>query len=79
MSLFCYSTNCSRGCCNWYGYCPELYSTYSYDSYYTKCWNYYSSSTGGTIGGAIGGAIAGVIILIIIICVCYRRRQQAAL
>ena len=76
--MSCYTYNCLSGCCNYYGYCPESYSSYSYNSYYTSCWYYYDdySSTANiaTIAGAVVGAVIGVIVVLMII--LYLRNRQ---
>lgn len=76
--MSCYTYNCQSGCCNYYGYCPENYSSLSYNYFYTTCWYYYDdySSTANiaTIAGAVVGAVMGAIVVLMI--VCYIRNRQ---
>lgn len=69
--------NCTSGCCNAYGSCPEDYAgAYWVNSSYKNCKYYYNETM--TLYIYIGAGIAGIwllAILIAIICYCYRKHK----
>ena len=77
--MSCYDYNCYYNCCNYYGYCPEYYSSFSYNSYYTSCWYYYNNTNTGGIAGGVTAGIIVAIILVILFCYCYKQRQNQQL
>ena len=69
----CNDQNCSQGCCNTYGDCPQ--TQYSSSSL-SKCKYYYTDSKpldGGSIAGVVVGPIIGLIIIIVLIVCCCKR------
>ena len=74
----CKYMNCTSGCCNSVGTCPEDYSSAYYSSNYSDCMHYYNQRSI-NIGILIGAAIGGLWILSIIIAICcwYSRKKQA--
>ena len=76
----CTDQNCSQGCCNVYGNCPQ--TSYSSSSL-SKCKYYYSQSQpldSGSTAGVIAGPIIGFIIIFIIIVCCIKKcREKKAL
>ena len=73
--MTCYYTNCIHNCCNYYGTCPEDYSTLTYSSLYTSCYYYYGTNVGAIAGGVVAGVIVAIIV-VVVICYCYRKRQS---
>ena len=78
----CYDNNCVKDCCNYYGYCPEDYSSIYYGSEYTECHYYYSDTTmnGGSIAGIVVGIACFVFIFVVILLAvrrCFQRNNMA--
>jgi hypothetical protein len=68
----CFYDYCLWGCCNYYGTCPENYSTGNSD--FDSCYYYYTTPPG-TIAGAVVGSVIGLIIIFFII-KRYRNHQN---
>lgn len=72
----CQYQNCSYGCCNYKGDCPEWYS--NGNTQYTNCYYYYGVDPTTLLATGIGTAI-GVVIIIIIACAFYRNHRKRQL
>lgn len=65
----CNYQDCSGGCCNLYGDCPEWYSNGVQQ--YTNCYYYYGNNPTSVIG-AVVGSILGVVLIVIVVCIWYK-------
>jgi hypothetical protein len=79
MSSLCYQQDCSAGCCNRYGYCPDYTS---YDYYANTCYHYYSNAVSLTTGAVVGLVVGLVVFFVALglgIFFCCRRRRMLAM
>jgi hypothetical protein len=75
----CRYNNCTWGCCNYNGDCPEWYSNGQWQ--YTQCYYYYGVDPTLLIW-TVTCALVGIVVIVIVACCCYRdykKRQEALL
>lgn len=69
----CTSQDCSGGCCNFYGSCPEWF--YNGNTLYTNCYYYYSINPS-ALTASIVASVIGIFIIVLAVCICYWHKTK---
>lgn len=73
----CAYQTCQRGCCNFYGYCPEDYDQAHYSNYYTTCYHYYEDKNSPS-DYSFALYLLGGLALLSLLLLCYWRRNRTS-